>query len=79
MNSDQSQIYVTTDGPSAVLSWNKTPILGLRPDIYHCETVAGLLMWGALSEEKTGRSFARVTVSSTKFVVIMYSINFTCY
>jgi hypothetical protein len=29
-------------------------------------TVAGLLMWGALSDERMGLSFARVTVSSSK-------------
>jgi hypothetical protein len=30
----QSQSYVTTDGLSASLSWNKAPIWGLRPDLY---------------------------------------------
>jgi hypothetical protein len=49
--------YVMTDGQSASLSWNKAPIWGLRPDFYYCQTVAGLLMWGALSEERTGPSF----------------------
>jgi hypothetical protein len=29
---------------SASLSWNKTPIWGLGPDLYYCQTVAGLLM-----------------------------------
>jgi hypothetical protein len=29
-------------------------------------------MWGALSDEKTGLSFARVAVSSNKSVVSMY-------
>jgi hypothetical protein len=29
----QSQNYVTTDGQSASLSWNKAPIWGLRPDL----------------------------------------------
>jgi hypothetical protein len=33
-------------------------------------------MWGALSDEKTGLLFARVTVSSTKSVVSMYSLHF---
>jgi hypothetical protein len=64
---------------SASLSWNKAPIWGLRPDLYYCQTVAGLLMWGALSDERTGLSFARLTVSSNKFVVSMYSLHFTCY
>jgi hypothetical protein len=30
---------------------------GLQPDFYYCQTVAGLLMWGALSDERTGISF----------------------
>jgi hypothetical protein len=32
-------------------------IWDLRPDFYYCQTVAGLLMWGALSEERTSLSF----------------------
>jgi hypothetical protein len=39
--SSQSQNYVTTDGLSASLSWNKAPIWGLRPDLYYCQTLAG--------------------------------------
>jgi hypothetical protein len=53
----ESESYVTTGGQSASLSWNKAPIWGLRPDIYYCQTFAGLFMWGALSDEKTGLSF----------------------
>jgi hypothetical protein len=49
--------YITTDSQSASVSWNKAPIWGLRPDFYYCQTVAGLLMWGALSDERTGLSF----------------------
>jgi hypothetical protein len=75
----QSQSYVTTDDQSAILSWNKAPILGLRPHIYYCQTLAGLLMWGAVTEERTGLSFVRVTVSSNKSVVSMYNLHFTCY
>jgi hypothetical protein len=45
---------------SASLSWNKAPIWGLRPDLYYCQTIAGLLKWGALSDERTGLSFARI-------------------
>jgi hypothetical protein len=67
----QSQSYVTTDDQSASLSWNKAPIWGLRPDLYYCMTFAGLLKWGALSDERTGLSFARVTISSNKSVVSM--------
>jgi hypothetical protein len=53
----ESESYVTTDGQSASLSWNKVPIWGLQPDFYYCQTVTGLLMWGALSDERTGLSF----------------------
>jgi hypothetical protein len=50
----ESESYVTTDGQSACLSWNKAPIWVLRPDFYYCQTVAGLLTWAALSDERTG-------------------------
>jgi hypothetical protein len=50
----QSQSHVTTDGQSASLSWNKAPIWDLRPDFFYCQTVAGLLMWGALSGREDG-------------------------
>jgi hypothetical protein len=53
----ESESYVTTDDQSASLSWNKAPIWGLQPDLYYCLTVAGLLIWGALSDERTGLSF----------------------
>jgi hypothetical protein len=49
--------FVTTDRPSASLSWNKAPVWGLRPDSYYCHTVAGLLMWGAFSDKWMGLSF----------------------
>jgi hypothetical protein len=53
----ESKSYVTTDGQSASLSPNKGPICSLRPDFYYCQTVAGLLMLGALSDDRTGLSF----------------------
>jgi hypothetical protein len=53
----ESESYVTTDGQSASLSWNKAPIWGLRPDLCYCQSVAGLLMWGVLSDGRTGLSF----------------------
>jgi hypothetical protein len=49
-------LNVTTDGQPS-LSWNKAPFWGLRPDLYYCLTVAGLLIWGALFDERTGLSF----------------------
>jgi hypothetical protein len=53
----ESESYVTTDGQPASLSLNKAPFWGLRPDLYYCLTVAGLLILGALSDERTGLSF----------------------
>jgi hypothetical protein len=53
----ESESYITTDGQPASLSWNKASIWGLRPDFYYCLTVAGLLILGALSDERTGLSF----------------------
>jgi hypothetical protein len=57
----ESESYVTTDGQSASLSWNKAPIWGLLPDLYYCLSVAGLLMWGALSDERSGLSLVIAT------------------
>jgi hypothetical protein len=70
--SKSKQSYVTTDSQLASLSWNKAPIWGLRPDLYYCQTVTGLLM-------RTGLSFARVTVSSNESVVSMYNLHFIHY
>jgi hypothetical protein len=58
----QSQSYVTIDGQSASLSWNKAPIWGLRPHFYYIHTVAGLLMWNILPAGPRQRSNSRVRV-----------------
>jgi hypothetical protein len=47
----QSESYITIDGQLASLSWNKAYIWGLRPDFYYYQTIAGLLIWGALWRE----------------------------
>jgi hypothetical protein len=70
-----SESYITTDGQSASLSWNKASIWGLRPDFYYCQTVAGLLMWGALSDERTGLSF-RISAGPVGLVTIFYCLRF---
>jgi hypothetical protein len=57
LTESESESYITTDGQSASLSWNKAPISCLKPDFYYWQTVAGLLMWGALSDERTVLSF----------------------
>jgi hypothetical protein len=46
-----------TDGQSVSLSRCQVPIWSLRPDFCYCQTISGLLIWGALSEERTGLSF----------------------
>jgi hypothetical protein len=56
-DSMRSESYITTDGQSASLSWNKAPIRGSRPDLYYYMTATSLLMWGALSDERTGIQF----------------------
>jgi hypothetical protein len=56
-NTVRVESYVATDGQSASLSWNKAPIWGLRPNFYYCQTVAGLLLWVALSDERMSLSF----------------------
>jgi hypothetical protein len=59
--SSQSQSYITTDDHSASLSWNKALFWGSRPDLYYCLRIVGLLMWGALCDERTGLSFTVAT------------------
>jgi hypothetical protein len=54
---NQSKSYVTIDGQSASLSFRQAHIWGSRPDFYFYHTVAGLLKWGALSDERTCLSF----------------------
>jgi hypothetical protein len=55
--SSQVKSYVTTNGPSASLSWNKAPIWGLRQDFYYRQTVADLLIWGTVSDKRMGLLF----------------------
>jgi hypothetical protein len=46
---------------------NKAPIWGLRPDFHYCQTIAGLLIWGTLSDNRTGLSF---TMYSIQYIYI---------
>jgi hypothetical protein len=57
ISQSKSQSYITTDGQSASLSLNNAFIWGLWPDFCYCQTVAGLLIWGAISDKMTGLSF----------------------
>jgi hypothetical protein len=47
---------VMTDGQSASVSWKSTH-LGLTIRFYYCQTVAGLLIWGGLSDDRMGLLF----------------------
>jgi hypothetical protein len=49
---------VTAFGQSS-LSWNKASVWVLRRNFYYCQTVGGLLIWSALSDDRTGLSFRR--------------------
>jgi hypothetical protein len=69
--SSQSQSYVTTDGQSASLPWYQAHIWDLRPHFYFCQIVAGLLMWGVQSDERTGLSFI---VYNVQYIYILHVI-----
>jgi hypothetical protein len=71
------QSYVTTDGQSASLSWNKAPICGLRPALYYCQTVEGLLIWCVLYNERTSRSFTMYNVQYIYILHVILSYSFT--
>jgi hypothetical protein len=49
--------YNMTNHQLASLSWCQASVWGPRPDCSYCQTVTGLLMWGAHSDERTGLSF----------------------
>jgi hypothetical protein len=46
-----------TASQSASLSWSQASTWDLWPDFYYCQTLAGLLMWGTLSDKRTGLPF----------------------
>jgi hypothetical protein len=51
------KIFFTTDGQLVSLSWCQAPIWGLRPHFYYRQAIADLLIWGAVSDERTGLPF----------------------
>jgi hypothetical protein len=75
----QSQSYVTTDGQSASLSWNKAPIWGLRPDFHYCQTIAGLLIWGALSDERKDLSFTMYNIQYIYIYMLLPECIYSIY
>jgi hypothetical protein len=60
--SKTNQSYITTYSQSANPSWYQAPIWDLRPIFPHSLFIfligSGLLMWGALSDEKSGLYFS---------------------
>jgi hypothetical protein len=59
----QSHSYIATDSQSASPSWCQAPIWNPRPFFPHSlfdyfYTVSGLLMWGALSDDKSSLYFS---------------------
>jgi hypothetical protein len=76
LNKSQSQSYITTDGQSASLSWNKAPIWGLRPDPYYSQAVASLFVWGAVSDKRTGQMNA---VDSTRPISLRLNLLFSSH
>jgi hypothetical protein len=61
--------YITTDSQSAGLSWYQAPIWGLWPDFYYWQTIAGLLIWGALSDEVTNLLFTIAAVFASAVIL----------
>jgi hypothetical protein len=61
--------YITTDGQSASLSWNKAPIWGLRPDFYYCLTIAGFL-YGAPSLTRGRVCLLQCTMYNIQYIFL---------
>jgi hypothetical protein len=66
-----------TDGQSASLSWCQAPIWVLRPDSFFSLTLAGLSMWGALSDERTGLSFTMYNIFT--FYMLLHECIYNIY
>jgi hypothetical protein len=72
----QSEPYVRTDGQSATLSWNKASIWGLRPESHNCQTVSGLLMYGALPDGRTGLLFTVAAGFASTVILSVFTERF---
>jgi hypothetical protein len=67
----RSQVKVTLRLTACQSVLVSSPIWCSWPDIYYCWTDAVLLLWGVLSNERTGLYFVRVIVCSSKSFIIM--------
>jgi hypothetical protein len=56
----------------------KHPIWDLRPDVF-CLTVAGILMWGTLSDERTDLSFTTYNVQYIYIFMLLHECIYTIY
>jgi hypothetical protein len=83
--SQSQSYYIMTNSQSASLSWYKTLVWGPRPGCCYCQTVADLLMWDALSDERIGLSFtiaaclhqqSFLSPSPTGHMTIFYCLRF---
>jgi hypothetical protein len=50
---------------------DKAPIWGLLPDFYYCQIIAGMLMSGVLSNERSSLSF---TMYNVQYICILHVI-----
>jgi hypothetical protein len=78
----ESESYVTTDGQSASLPWNKAPIWGLRPDFYYCQTlwredgpVVYNCCWPSLAQSFLGPGSVGL---ATMFYCLRFKTSFFC-
>jgi hypothetical protein len=89
----ESESYVTTDGQSASLSWNKAPNWGIRPDLYYLCDSCGFVVLGrplnpywrycipfiCIAEHKTQVSFKKKRCKCSPFFPIHASISLTSF
>jgi hypothetical protein len=59
-----------SNGQSASLAWNEAPTWGLRPDFHYCQTVAGLLMWGAVFDVRRRICCLQLLLALTSAVIL---------
>jgi hypothetical protein len=71
----KSRYNQRSHGQSVLMSG---PIWGLGPDSCYCQTVAVLSMWGTLTDERMGMSFAVVKISSTCHLYLQFYMSAFC-
>jgi hypothetical protein len=69
--------YITTDGQSASLSWNKAPMWGLRPDFYYCLTIT-VFLYGAPSLTIGRVCLLQCTMYTIQYILLSPSSDLIC-